>query len=65
MITHMGGKSHAPIKGATAKDVADAFSVAVSQVLDQIVRKLPAEVEAQQTTAPASAAKSAAAFDLE
>ena len=63
MIAHMGGKSDAPIKGSTAKDVADAFSVAVSQALDQIVRKLPAEVKAEATPAPANAAQSAAAFD--
>ena len=62
MIAHMGGKSAAPITGATAKDVAAAFSVAVAQTLDQIVRKLPAEVEAEKVPAPANAAKAAAAM---
>ena len=65
MIAHMGGKTRTPIQGAAPKDVADAFSVAVSEVLDQIVRGLPAEVEAEKPAPDANATKAAAQFEVD
>jgi ABC-type uncharacterized transport system auxiliary subunit len=59
MIAHMAGKARAPITGSNPVDVSDAFSAAVAQALDQIVRGLPAEVEAEKPLTPTDSPKSA------